>query len=335
MTGRKKSFFKGLLYLSIFAVCLTGCAQNRIKITSWNLQTFFDGVTCGTEYSQFKGAKSKWNLDAYKKRLLNLCSSIEKLDADVLVMEEIENEGILYDISNELARNSFKRSKSYNYGAFYAKEKSAFGCAVISRYQINNLKVHDLDIRSEEVSQPSLRAVMELELVKGETKFTVFINHWKSKSSGEEESHKWRCWQESILARNICQLNVQDENRFWIACGDFNKEFSEFKILEDSLNEFTFPQFFDYSDKHEVLQKLYVYNPWSDFAQGKGSYYFKHKWERIDHIFLKDRSWLEEFVVEDNGPWASTNGTPLSYKVFSQEGYSDHLPVSVILNPLQ
>ena len=42
--------------------------NSNISIISWNLQTFFDSVTEGTEYSEFKGSSSKWTKEKYEER---------------------------------------------------------------------------------------------------------------------------------------------------------------------------------------------------------------------------------------------------------------------------
>ena len=74
----------------------------EIKIASWNLQTFFDAVKVGTEYSEFTSKKSSWSEEKYKTRLSRLCEILEFVDSDIFIMQELENENILYDIINFL-----------------------------------------------------------------------------------------------------------------------------------------------------------------------------------------------------------------------------------------
>src|SRR5574344_287835 len=73
----------------------------RLKILAWNADTFFDGENDGNEYSEFLKSK-KWGREAYAVRLERLCSVIRSIDADVVVIEELEKEGQLVDISNSL-----------------------------------------------------------------------------------------------------------------------------------------------------------------------------------------------------------------------------------------
>ena len=131
-----------------FAVIMTGflCtgafAGQEIKIVNWNAQTFFDAEACGTEYKEFAKGNSPWNKELYEQRLDRLCDVIEKLDGDIVVLEEIENGNIVYDISNRLQKNSFRRNKLYRYACFAKSRGSSIGCAVLSRLELEKMKVH-------------------------------------------------------------------------------------------------------------------------------------------------------------------------------------------------
>ena len=86
--------------------------KQSLKILSWNVETFFDPVKQGSEYKDFSTSKN-WDKEKYTARLERLCSSIKSLNADVLVLCEIENEGVLHDISNFLA-GEWRHSKIYS-----------------------------------------------------------------------------------------------------------------------------------------------------------------------------------------------------------------------------
>ena len=65
--------------------------ENQLYVVSWNVQTFFDAQTSGLEYAEFRGSKSIWSQQLYEHRLERLLDAIEEIDADVLVLQEIEN----------------------------------------------------------------------------------------------------------------------------------------------------------------------------------------------------------------------------------------------------
>ncbi|MDE6718418.1 MAG: endonuclease/exonuclease/phosphatase family protein [Treponemataceae bacterium] len=330
-----------------FATLFGGCADARegkhasLKIVNWNAQTFFDANNDGIEYSNFQKSK-KWGEAAYKERLKKLCRAIKVLDGDVVILEEIENEGILHDISNALAGENWNPKKVYRYGCFSKKKNSSIGCAVISRHELCGFKIHSLDVRAENSRAPSMRPLMEVDLLVAKNKFSsgkksralkIFVNHWKSKSGGEEESKIWRRWQEGLLAQKISDAQNDASLPAIICAGDFNQDISEFNFIdietiksEDFCNapNIEFAMF-------DSREKILVYSPWPEFSGEEGSYFFRDKWERIDHFFACGQIALKEFSPQTSGAWAYEYGRPKPFKIYSLNGYSDHLPISCVV----
>ena len=160
--------FQGLFFLTLiwtFCGCNILSSQGMTResdctIISWNLQTFFDSVTDGTEYDEFKGSKSKWTKEKYQDRIDRLCDFMEEQDADIYVFVEVENIDILQDISNNLSTRSVRGGK-YRYACFGKNEGGVFGCGVISKYPLENVKLHliKLEDRSTDIleAMPSLK----------------------------------------------------------------------------------------------------------------------------------------------------------------------------------
>lgn len=310
-------------------------SSSSIKMVSWNLETFFDAQTDGVEYSDFKKSSAGWGRDSYIKRLDRLCEVINALDADVFVMQELENSGILYDISNRLAGNSWQKEKIYNYACFSKESGSAIGCAVLSKFSLSGLKVHSLDIRTEGETQPSMRPIMEVTVFAKGKPLVLFVNHWKSMSGGEAETEIWRCWEESVLGARISD-KLKSDTSAMIACGDFNRDIAKFVPCMDG-------NFSSSADKPNVnlryvslglIDKVGVYSPWIDsnnIIMDLGSYFYEEAWNHLDHFFSAGEVSIKYFSVENNGSWADTEGIPLGYKIYTGGGYSDHLPISCIV----
>ncbi|MGN0731734.1 MAG: hypothetical protein ACI4MA_07510 [Treponema sp.] len=133
----KTAFFAVILAAFFFLIACSFNSgkknQNCLTFTNWNVQTFFDGITDGIEYAEFKNKKSGWNIEQYEKRLDRLCSKIEQFDSDFFIMEELENEKIIYDISNRLSHNVWFKHKIYQYAAFQKNEKTSIGCGILSK----------------------------------------------------------------------------------------------------------------------------------------------------------------------------------------------------------
>lgn len=332
----KKLFLFRLLGACFFCVLLSGCQYGcselagDLSFACWNVQTFFDSVNDGCEYSDFRKSKY-WNKNAYAERLVRLKDVMKELDCDVFVLEEIENEAVVVDIKNQLAGCYWDSRKCWNYTCFAKNENSAIGIAVFSRFPLRDLKVHNMDVRCEEFTQPDVRPIVQVTVKFGKRDVFLFANHWKSKSGDSEKSEIWRLWQENLLVGRILEAKKgSDEDFTAIICGDFNKDITEFQRCDD----------FDAAGniilsgvQNEIScnEKIVVYSPWisSDggFATEIGSYYYKNKWERIDHIFLYGAALISDFEPYARTPWASVEGIPVSYKIYSGQGYSDHLPL--------
>lgn len=315
----------------------------KIKVVNWNVQTFFDAQTDGSEYGDFKKSSSGWGRDSYIKRLERLCEAINALDADVFVMEEIENKGVLYDISNKLASNSWRKKKMYGYGCFYKAPGSSIGCAVLSRHPLSDLKIHSLDIKTENAEQPSLRPIMELTLSAAGKKLILYVNHWKSMAGGEAKTEIWRRWQESVLGKNVydrVQGGLSGSGSAVLCCGDLNCNITKFAFREDVAGFVSEGGSAKFSDMCNVFLRYIragnlgvcgVYSPWilSDGRQmDGGSYYYNKAWNTLDHFFSAGSAKISNFTVEDKGHWADEGGIPIGYKVYTGRGYSDHLPIS-------
>lgn len=323
---RKCRFRARLLIFCAFAVLpiLAGCSfpedvsRDSVSVMNWNLETFFDGEFDGNEYEEFRSAKAGWSRQKYDKRLERLSSVIRALDCDIIVMEELEKEGQLFDITNRLS-GTFDSSKVYRYGYFASEPGSSIGCAVLSRLPIDEVSVHSLDVKSG-AERPSMRPIVRATFSVGGRKMDLFVNHWKSKSGGAEKSEFWRDCQERQLSSLI--LSSVKSGRGVLACGDMNRSIEEFEKIGGK------PE----SNGANVLLKggAAVFSPWYS-ASGElsevGSYWYKNGWEYIDNFFCVGLS-LTEFRSRDSGEWCDSQGHPKRYKVYSGSGYSDHLPIT-------
>jgi hypothetical protein len=312
---------------------------DSIKIINWNLQTFFDGTTDGNEYSEFQSSNSSWDTDHYKKRLEQLCSFIVVHDADVYVFEEIENVGILQDISNSLpALNCGKNP--WIYACFGTDDSSSLGCAVLSRYALSGLTLHQLDYRvaycfsklsaissKDEyydglvMDPPSMRPLLEVHVCAG-CGLQLFVCHWKSKSGDEDgDTIIWRQLQERLLTETIKSL--EDSSILYLVCGDFNQCLYEFDEQGGVLQSTSVCE--TKILLHSIDSEITVYSPWN-LTSAEGSYYYNDTWEKIDHFFYNPLLKVDSFMPLTLGDHVE-NGIPMSYDIWADKGWSDHLPI--------
>lgn len=334
-------------FVFAFSILFTGCSQPSIfensssdsdknsgpsiSFSCWNAQTFFDSECEGTEYEDYQNL-GKWSRDKYLTRLSRLCEVMSALDTDIVVLEEIENASVVQDIANQFAGNSWGSGRNWSYACFAKESGAAIGCAVFSKYPLSDLRVHSMNIQSQEQEQPSSRPLIQVSVIIEDKNLVLFANHWKSKASGENSSEIWRDWQESLLVDRITSLRKKDKDVACVLCGDFNRDAREFVCK------------FDGEEKSENMifrgidQNLEIYSPWfnasGDYSTEIGSYYYDNEWERIDHIFVLGNVNFSAFSPRASSPWAANDSVPKAYKLYNGEGYSDHLPIVGILTLL-
>ncbi len=303
-----------------FLSCDDSVKQNELKIASWNVQTFFDANLDNIEYSEFIKSKT-WNVESYKERLVKLCQVIKTLDADVFIMQEIENENVLYDIKNFLA-GEWNQKKVYKYSCFAKKSSAAIGCAVLSRVPLKSLKCHSIDVRLFQGDWSRSRPIMEVEVDQNGKPLTIFVNHWKSKSGGQAKTEKFRNCEEGVLAFFV-SLALK-ANPVFIA-GDFNKDIREFAFQDkDILLRF-------WNRGKLCNEGICVKSLWFD-SEGEliepGSYYFREEWSYIDNFFCAGQIEVLDFYVATQGEWChEETKIPKKYSLWNKSGYSDHLPI--------
>lgn len=322
-----------LLLLPLFSGC-TNCSNDFSKknekagsadvtVFNWNCQTFFDSIKDGNEYSDYQKSKN-WNTEKYSQRIEKLCSVIKEADCDIVVLEEIEKEEQLVDITNVMA-GTFNFDALYRYGCFSREENSSIGIGILSRYPLIEVKNHQIDFRSGITDplfkQPSLRPVSEISVACGNKKLKIFANHWKSKASGEKESEIWRKRQENLLA-TLMENSLKEGNENNLALGDFNTDLSEFTKIYGEKKKI--------ADIYLGKNNLMVKNPWfneDSTVKDGGSYFYDGEWEKIDHFFICGKITIEYFSTFQKCGIVTEDGRPFSYKLWNGEGFSDHLPI--------
>ncbi|MGP1520129.1 MAG: endonuclease/exonuclease/phosphatase family protein [Treponema sp.] len=312
-----KKFFSSIMLLFLFLSCKE---KNNITLVSYNTQTFFDLIKDGREFKEFQN--KNWDEESYNERITRLleavkiCSNelIEKEDLpDILVLEEIESVEVIKDISKRLSNNVYKQA------IFIDENTSPFNTAIFSKHKILNAKAHNVYCENK-VLRPIIEADLLISIGGKEINMSIFAVHWKSKRDGNE---KFRKMQEELLYSRMKEKEKISE--VVIACGDFNQninEFSKMKYFNNAWNlyknETSINEFKDDED---------------DFLEEKvdGSYCYKDKWEKLDHIFYSSNSKIKSFFTVANKAPLVYEGKPNRYNINTKKGYSDHLPIGLLL----
>ena len=330
------------IFAGLFASCALfsdGGEAADVVVMTYNTQTFFDSVTAGTEFGEFK--KKDWTEELYAERLKRLAqvlseaavppreeqhpllealySSMPKKGAppSIAVLQEIENEGVLRDVASFLPRQDF-----YSHLAFIpAGKKGAFSTGILSVFPIESIKIHALagarsaaDNAGAAIaasSLASLRPLAEVSFATNKGRLTLFAVHWKSKggSGNAEENRQIRLLQEELLAKRIKLLEEREPATPFIVCGDFNQPPDDFALLQ----------------KYPCA--------WDFLPQEAGTYFWRGEKEKIDNIIVSPlfkegiEAEASRFFVAEHDFLLDDDGAPAAFRIYTGRGYSDHLPL--------
>ncbi len=338
-----------LLFLFVFVLscCLNEDGGETLHLMSWNVQNLFDDVDDGTEYYEFDPSNGEWNNDLFNRKAAALSEVISAAAAggpDIVLLQEVENENAL-----KLLNDGYLKACNYSYAVFFPTQDSAIGCGVLSRLPVLSVKNHAVNLRGKN----SGRNIAEIDFGEGAGGFKVFLNHWKSKLGGPEETEESRSASAGLLNSLIKKAAAESADLLIIAAGDFNESHDEFNRVNHSYRTAIMPaaetgetpseETMYYVDSKAGMtadSEIGLYNPWVD-AEYEGSYFYNGTWETIDQFFLNaaafDREGLEyagfrAAALDFN---TASDGSPLRWQSGTGAGCSDHFPVILELEAVK
>jgi endonuclease/exonuclease/phosphatase family metal-dependent hydrolase len=193
-----------------------------VKIASYNVENLFDDRYQGTEYEEYIPGKHNWNSRMVEIKLVHIAEVICDLDADVIGLQEVENETVFWQLISLLKRVGCP----YRYHVITHKKGAPIQVALLSRYRI---------MRHSEIvvsRAPKVRNILEAVLDIEGHPLTLFVNHWKSKAYQGYESK--RIAYAKALKKRLAYLPVGTE---YILLGDFNSDYNAYLTLSQKNND--------------------------------------------------------------------------------------------------
>jgi len=310
----------------------------EFKVASYNVENLFDDVRNGTEYDEYIPGRHNWTSRMVDIKLNHTAEVICDLDADIIALQEIENEAILARLQKRLKRVGC----AYRYSAVTHKRSSAIQVALMSRFPIIDKKELRVNYTSRD------RDILEVTLRIGKNPLTLFVSHWKSKSRSGTESR--RIVYAKALKKRIDRLPKGKE---YIVLGDFNSHYDEYRVLTKRLNDtggktgintilHTTSQSGRMLRSEDICRQdeKGLYNLWMELPPSRrwSHKFYGHK-GAIDHILLphslfdgKGIDYVNHSFAVFKAPYLFTregwiNGWSYSGGKHKGRGYSDHLPV--------
>ena len=345
--------------LIILCVLLTQSvfAQNKSytvhTVAFYNLENLFDTIRDEKIYDEEwtpKGPR-KWDTRKYRQKLKNLSRAIAEIGTGehlnmptILGVCEIENRTVLEDLTNMAAL------KKAQYGIVHYDSPDRRGIDVGLLYQKKHFKPtssRNIPLYIYDASNPKYKdanggrgrriytrdQLLVTGLLDGE-EIHFIVNHWPSRSGGEQRSSPKREAAAALNRTIIDSLYKINPEAKIISMGDLN-DGPYNKSVKEVLNA---------KAQREEVRKGEVFNPtYQLYKDGFGTIAYRDAWDVFDQIIISEpllqkdyssfRYWKvgifnKSFLIQKSGQY---KGYPLRNQTGGEPGYSDHFPVYIYL----
>jgi len=330
-----------VLAMLFVVVSFSQTTHNKAIIGFYNVENLFDTIDDpNINDEQFlPDGENRWDSQRYEAKLKSLSkviSELAKLDGGLVVLgvSEIENEQVLLDLA------ATELLKPYHLSVCHHESPDRRGVDVAFFYDASRFKI--LGTKAFPTIVPNNPDFITRDqwlmtgVLDGTDTLDIVANHWPSKAGGEQRSLPGRM-AAGQLGRYIADSVLHSRpNAKFIYMGDLNDNPTSKCIMTEMGTK----------TKPEKLTQYDLYNPmWKLFRDGLGSYAYRDSWEMLDNIIIsgalvnakpgtyKFRSahiFRKDFMFTKTGSYVD-----YPYRTFAggnyQGGYSDHLPVYIVL----
>lgn len=337
---------KYALSLLIFVTFPTAIlAQKDAMIAFWNVENLYDTIDDPTVKDEefLPSAKNAWTSERYNTKLENTAHVILELNKgkgpDILGMAEVENRRVLEDLT---AKTPLKKQK---YGIVHYDSPDQRGIDVALIYKTKTFTVLSsnhvpVQLPKDENDSVAPRPTRDILVVRGilnaKDTICILVNHWPSRLGGQEKSDPKRV-AAAITVQHICDsLKFLYPFAEIIAVGDFNDEPTDRSVMMICTGHYDAL----YKDQVRIFDNMMD----SIKRSGDGTHYYKKEKSCLDQILvtpnLREKKtyyvtqaaifkpdWIFAEVYKGDG--LSPKRTWAGARYIG--GYSDHLPVYVML----
>lgn len=312
----------------------------------WNLENLFDIENSPdrpdwlqkTLKSELKG----WTEAVLDKKISNLCSIIKQFNSnkgpDIMGICEVENKNVVAKLTSQLKAAT---NRDYNILHFDSPDPRGIDIAIFydKKLYTDDGQVYTLEI----MKRTATRELFQVHLkTKSGNELICIGNHWPSRSGGQYESEPFRIIVGETLSYwvdRIYEERGKDSNI--VLMGDFNDNPFNRSIYE----------YMQTSNNRKVVINAanhYFYNPMFELlGSGMGTEVFGNEINIIDQVmvsksiisddaslpFVFKKASIIAFPEMVKGDYNAPirYGRPSSASSYNPDGFSDHLPVELLL----
>ena len=343
-----RNYILGLL-LAIISLNTVAQEKRNFKIHTiafYNVENLFDtinDINKNDEASPIMEIKFNRS-EIYKKKVKNMASVIEDIGSDlvnkspsIVGLSEVENRNVIEDLLN----NKHLSNKNYDIVHYDSPDERGIDVGLIYNkdvFKVNSTKSHELIIYDNNSSKRNytrdqlvVSGLLDNELIH------LIVNHWPSRSGGEERSRAGRMAAAELNKKIIDSLQNKYKNAKIITMGDFN----------DDPHDDSMKKILNAKKYIEDVKTNGIYNPMEVILsdQGIGSNAYRDVWQLFDQIlvtepflnkkydsyqFYKAGIFNKSYLINKAGRYKGYPFRSFSWGSFTG-GYSDHLPPYIYL----
>lgn len=207
----------------LLTVCTGAFGQEarseRLIVATYNVENMLDAFDDPHTFDETLPAKPQ-------EKIKQVTAVIRHLDADVVALQEVENQGVLRNMVHE-----FLGDMGYRYIAVQPTNSShGLNLAVLSRRPIVSITSHRLlEMKISGLDHPRrfARDLLRIRIIPSQTHnkpLDLYVVHFKSKhdAEGDPQSAKWRLAEAATSKSIIHDALMADLSAWLLLLGDFN-----------------------------------------------------------------------------------------------------------------
>ncbi len=337
----KKSLIKFSLLFILFYSLSFAQTIDTLTVAFWNQENLFDTIDDPDKRDEqfLPDGDREWTEDRLDIKLYHHARVIRSMNdnrgPDILGVCEVEHQSLLDSLLSK-----YLKDKPYKVAYLEAPDKRGIDNGLI--YNAEKFKLLDVegDTVHLEGNWPTRLVLKVTLLYKGKDTLYVFVNHWPSRSRGQEKSEPNRISAAQTLRNAVDEIFSKNPGAKIIIIGDFNDEPVNASILNTlrahPFNCDTVKAGEEFETGGELFNTSYT-----AFENGLGTYKYRDDWNMLDQVIISGSLLTDSgfhyicnsfevykpyFIVTHSGKY---KGAP--FPTFGGRrylgGYSDHFPV--------
>lgn len=336
-----------LIILGCLTFTLSACTQTQhtpeyVSIGFYNLENLFDTLDTPNKRDEeyTPEGRKQWDSKRYQQKLTHMAKAIAELGSTetpegpaIVGICEAENIEVLKD----LVATAPLKASDYQPILIEGPDRRGIDVGLLYRpnaFTVTNKHSHRLAMPNDSAFRTRDQLVVSGKLYK--EPFHIIVNHWPSRYGGEEKSRPNRIAAANLTRHIVDSLMALNDKGRIVIMGDFNDDPNN-KSIEEHLKALPMPP---------KAAKKNLYNTTRTiFENGEGTLCYRGKWNLFDQMIIsgnlltkRPNGYKFHEVHIQNRPYllqqeGKYQGYPNRTHAggYYLGGYSDHLPVYLIL----